>query len=332
MRAMFATLWTALALCGATAFAQSAGSNGCDGTNINECETIAAYYEHGIPPFPKDPDRAQRLLATAMAEGQATCRAGDFAQCFKWVNLVQKQAQSSGAGNPAEATLLLLQTTAEACAEGKADGCYWQARGLQKMGSARPEKPTHQELMAQAKTLAQTEADTLRATCADGSALACGRLGLLIENFNLAEETPFEHLDLLTQGCVAGSDEACFVLGSAVTGLAQSKPSKPDEAPIKADTIANLQRLCDAGHGRICTLLATRILKPKNVQAFLGVAEKACDAGDAIGCSAYGMTQLGEYRKTPGPVTLTKATDALTKACDQDFMLSCHALEHISQK
>ena len=332
MRAIFATLWTALAFCGAAAFAQSTGSNGCDGTNITECETIAAYYEHGIPPFPKDPDRAQRLLVTAIAEGQAICRAGDFAQCFKWVNLVQKTAQTSSIANPAEATLLLLQTTAQACTEGKADGCYWQAQGLQKMGSARPEKPTHQELMAQAKTLAQAEADTLRPTCAAGDALACGRLGLLIQSHDLPEETPFEHLDFLTQGCVAGSDDACFFLGFAVTNLAQTNASKPVEAPIKAKTITNLERLCDAGHGQICTLLATRILKPNDVNAFLGITQKACAAGDPIGCSAYGMTQLGEYRDTTTPETLTKATDALNAACDQDFMLSCHALQHIVEK
>ena len=329
MRAFLAILWMALTLGTTTGFAQSAGQSGCDGTKINECETIAAYYKHAISPFPEDPNRAQRLLATALSEGKATCRTGDFAQCFKWVNLVQKQAQSSGVGNPAEATLLLLQTTAQACAEGKADGCYWQAQGLQKMGSARPEKPTHQKLMAQAKTLAQTEADTLRPTCATGDALACGRLGVLIEDYDLPEVSPFERLDFLTQGCAAGSDDACFFLGFAVTGLAQTKPSKPVEAPIKAETIANLQSLCDAGQGRICTLLATRILKPKDAHAFLAIAEKACDAGDAIGCSAYGMTQLGEYRETPEPAILTQASDALTKACNLDFMLACHALQHI---
>lgn len=328
MRAFFATLWAALALCATPSF----GQTGCDGTRIDECEAIAAYYRHGIPPFPKNPDRAQRLLDTAVAEGKATCRAGDFAQCFKWVNLVQKQARTSSALNPAEATLLLLQTTAEACAGGNADGCYWQAQALRKMGDARPEKPTHHELMAQAKTLAETEAKALRPACTNGDALACGRLGRLFEDYDLPEETPFERLDFLTQGCVAGSDDACFFLGFAVTSLAQAEPSKPVEAPIKAETITDLETLCDDGHGQVCTLLATRILKPKDVHAFLAIAEKACDGGDAIGCSAYGMTQLGEYRETPEPATLTKATDALSKACDQDFMLSCHALEHIGQQ
>ena len=57
------------------------------------------------------------------------------------------------------------------------------------------------------------------------------------------------------------------------------------------------------------------------MNAFLTIAGKACDAGDAIGCSAYGMTQLGEYRETPDPETLTKATAALTKACDLDALL-----------
>ncbi|WP_306151570.1 hypothetical protein [Roseovarius sp. MMSF_3281] len=331
MRAFLVTLWAALALC-STAQAQTADALTCDGTDIGQCQAISAYYYYAIPPFPKDPERGDRIIATALAEGQSNCRAGDFAQCFKWVNLVQKQAQTSNAANPAEATLLLLQTTGQACTEGNPDGCYWQAQGLQKMGSARPEKPTYQALMTQAKSLAKAEAETLRPTCKAGDAKACGRLGLLIEDYNLREVTPYERLDFLTQGCVAEYDDACFFLGFAVTGLAQTEPSQPVEAPIKAETIANLQNLCDAGHGRICTLLATRILNPKDAQAFLSIAEKACDAGDAIGCSAYGMTQLGEYRETPKPETLAKATEALTKACDQDFTLSCHALEHLSQQ
>ena len=331
MRAFLASLLALLVL-GTTGQAQPKDALTCDGTNIGLCEAIAAHYTYAIPPFPKDPERAQSILATAVAEGKSNCREGDFAQCFKWVNLVQREAQNDSSIRPEESMILLLQTTGQACAEGNSDGCYWQAQGLQKMGSARPEKPTHGALMTQAKTHAQAEAETLRPTCEAGDARACGRLGLLIEDYNLPKVTPFEHLDFLTQGCMAGSDNACFFLASAVTGLAQTKPSKPVEAPIKTETIANLKRLCDDGHGQICTLLATRILSPKDVQAFLSIAEKACNAGDAIGCSAYGMTQLGEYRERPDPATLTKATEALTKACDRDFMLSCHALQHVSQK
>ena len=331
MRAFLVTLWAALAL-GTAAQAETGKALTCDGTNIGQCEAIAAYYQHAIPPFPKNPERGDRVIATALSEGKSTCRAGDFAQCYKWVDLVQREAQTDNSIRPEQAMILLLQTTGQACADGNADGCYWQAQGLKSMGKARPEKPAHAELMAQAKTLAQAEAETLRPGCESGDAMACGRLGVLIEDYDLPEQTPFEHLDFLTQGCVAGSDDACFFLGFAVISLAQTKPSKPVEAPIKADTIAHLQSLCDAGHGQVCTLLATRILKPKDVQAFLAIAEKACDAGDAKGCSTYGMTQLGEYREAPEPATLLKATEALTKACDLDFMLSCHALEHISHQ
>ena len=331
MRAFLVTLWAALALC-TTAQAQTADPLTCDGTDIGQCEAIATYYTNAIPPFPKNPERAGRILATALSEGKSNCRAGDFAKCYKWVNLVQRQAQDDQSLMPEQAIILLLQTTAKACTEGNPDGCYWQAQGLKSMGSARPEKPTHQDLMTKAKSLAQAEAETLRPICAEGDALACGRLGVLIDDYDLPEVTPFEHLDFLTQGCVAGSDDACSFLGFAVTGLAQTDPSKPVEAPIKAGTIANLQSLCDAGNGQICTLLATRILKHKDVNAFLTIVEKACNAGDAIGCSAYGMTQLGEYRETPNPKTLTKATEALTKACKADALLACHALEHISQE
>jgi hypothetical protein len=331
MRAFLVTLWAALAI-GAMAQAQTDKALTCDGTDIGQCEAISAYYYSAIPPFPNDPERGHRVIATALSEGKSTCRAGDFAQCFKWVNLVQRRAQDDQSLMPEQAIILLLQTTAKACTEGNPDGCYWQAQGLKSMGSARPEKPTHQELMTKAKTLAQAEAETLRPTCEDGDALACGRLGILIDDYDLPETTPFEHLDFLTQGCVAGSDDACFFLGFAVTDLAQSDPSKPVETPIKAETIANLQSLCDAGHGQICTLLATRILTPKDVNAFLTIAGKACNAGDAIGCSAYGMTQLGEYRETPNPETLTKATEALIKACNADALLACHALEHVSKK
>lgn len=331
MRAFLVTLWGALALC-TTVQAQSSDAMTCDGTKIDECKAISTYYTNAIPPFPKDPERGDRVLATAVAEGKSTCRKGDFAECYKWVNLVQREARTNEKLMPEQAVILLLQSTAQACAKGNPDGCYWQAQGLKSMGSARPEKPTHKELMTQAKSLAQAEAKTLRPTCAEGDALACGRLGLLIEGYDLPEVTPFERLDFLTQGCKAGSDDACSVLGLAVTGLAQTEASNPTEAPIKAKTIANLQSLCDDGHGQICTLLATRILKPKDAQAFLAITGKACNAGDAIGCSAYGMTQLGEYRETQNPETRTKATDALTKACESNAMLACHALEHISQQ
>lgn len=326
MRALFAPLWAALVLCATAALAQSETPNLCDGTKIGECRTLTLHYSKPLYPFPKDQDRADRLIGIALSEGKSTCHAGDFSECFNWVNLVQQQAQTDSSVRPEQATILLLQTTAQACEAGDPAGCYWQAQGLRKMGDARPAKPTEQELLTKAKTLAQTEAAGLRPACATGDALACGALGVLINNYDLPQQAPLEHLDLLTKGCLAGADNACLSLGSAARGL---DPQNPDEAPSRSQIINRLENQCDAGRGQICRLLATQILNLSSVDDFIGYATKACDGDDALGCSAIGMTRLEQYRQSQDTALLIKATAALTKACDLDATLACHALEHI---
>ena len=327
MRAFLAALWTALVLCTTAAFAQSETPNLCDGTKIGECRTLALHYSQPLYPFPQDRDRADRLIGIALTKGKSTCRAGDFPECFNWVNLVQQQAQTNASVRPEQATILLLQTTAQACEAGDPAGCYWQAQGLRKMGDARPAKPTEQELLTKAKTLAQTKAAGLRPACAAGDALACGAVGVLIHTYDLPQQAPYEQLDLLTKGCLAGADDACLPLGSAARSL---DPKNPDEAPVRRRLIDRLEAQCDTGQGQICRILANRILKLSSVDDFIGYATKACDGDDALGCSAIGMTRLEQYRQSQDTALLAKATAALTKACDLDATLACHALEHIT--
>jgi hypothetical protein len=326
MRAFLASFWAALVLCSTAALAQSETPNLCDGTKIGECRTLAMHYRKPLYPFPQDQDRADRLIGIALTEGKSTCRAGDFPECFNWVNLVQQQAGTDASVRPEQATILLLQTTGQACDEGDPAGCYWQAQGLRKMGDARPAKPTEQELLTKAETLARTEGQSLRPACAAGDAQACGRLGALIHAYDLPEDTPYEHLDLLTQGCLAGADNACLSLGMAAGSL---DPKNPAEASSRSRVIDRLETQCGAGHGQICRLLANRILRLSSLDDFLAYATKACDGDDALGCSAIGMTRLEQYRRSQDAALLAKATAALTKACDLDATLACHALEHI---
>jgi len=120
----------------------------------------------------------------------------------------------------------------------------------------------------------------LRTSCADGAALACNNLGVLLYRSREAAAHAQQARALFARGCELGAPEACGNLGALYENA---------EGGERDATLARklYQRACDAGVALSCSNLgaaALRVPTAESRREAAGLFARACSSGCEVAC------------------------------------------------
>lgn len=167
----------------------------------------------------------------------------------------------------------------------------------------------------------ELECDT---ECKKGSALSCGKLGLMYTEGIGAKKDPALAVALLKRACDDENATFCNELGALYmngTGIKRDRTLG----------ISLIRRACSAGAGEGCTSLGVAFLLGNGFQADPSKAEvlfrKGCDAGDSDGCfRAAELFLKGGAGRLPDA---SQAAGLLVRACDGDNVAACTNLAEL---
>ena len=162
------------------------------------------------------------------------------------------------------------------------------------------------------------------ARCRAGDVAACIRAGERSEHVEHAyNEDIRDALAFYRLGCQAHDQQSC----RAAARVAYSWNATVFAGYV--DTVPDLRAGCEIGDARACSVAAMRIDDKFHPHDFFELAVRACDLGDADGCTNVGYA----YENGEGaPKDMSRALASYTLACDRGNLLGCAnagvALEH----
>lgn len=281
----------------------------CEAKDTAACFDLADLYFNGRARGWVEDEKGRALFrrgraidpVAALAMNRKACEASNAHACFR-LGLLYSLSDS--------AEKQALQSWQQACAGGSPDGCFQVAWALDTgYGNS-----THDPAEAAVR---------LKALCERGYAGACLSLGA---SYTLGSGVPPDHsqaAQLYEKACEAKLVDGCWNLAVA---LENGKGVLRDSAKA-AQLYKTLEGACDSGVGAACVRLAKKASGAKDAKRLLQLAEKGCEAGDAVGCINAAATHREGKGLAKNP---QKASALFERACvsgeDYGIAAGCAAL------
>ncbi len=320
--------------------AWAAEVDACNPLKYSECLRISDAYRTALPPFPEDPDRAALLFKKGVVGLAEQCDASDAEACWRLLHAFEYLPEPAAPDMVVAMMDTVRNATERGCDAGQAESCYWRGQfyrnrfvleQLQSGDAAVDRAALGKDIRFWQKRLqeaAVAEAGVLDLGCAAGDRVACARAADLKEEYGLLPRRDPAVIDALLAGCGEPDAQACDDARWAILPLGATKPDREAELAIRQVGPARLRAFCEEGNGPACMAVGDLVDR----EARMPWLERACILEQGEGCLQYGQKLYSQYRwGEDAPVeVLTRATEALTKACDGSEAFACHMLEHLS--